>query len=163
MTRCFTRILVPTALTRNCFFALRHAVRLATDVGAEIRVVHVIEPLSEDARITLMSFIQDATTRGAAIDRRRQMISETLRDRLAAFWDGLPEDQRAARERTTAEVVEGFPAEAILQEARAKACDLIVLGAHEQGVTHTFLGSVAKRVLRRAETPTLIVPNRRGD
>ncbi len=38
-------------------------------------------------------------------------------------------------------------------------CDLIVLGAHDHGFSHTFLGTVAKRVLRRSKIPTLIVPN----
>ncbi|WP_459918787.1 universal stress protein [Desulfocicer niacini] len=36
--------------------------------------------------------------------------------------------------------------------------DLIVMGTHEKGVSHTFLGTVAKRVLQRSRTPALIVP-----
>ena len=37
-------------------------------------------------------------------------------------------------------------------------CDLIVIGSHEHGVSHTFLGSIAKRVLRRTRIPALVVP-----
>ena len=32
------------------------------------------------------------------------------------------------------------------------------MGSHERGMNHTFLGSVAKSVLRRSHVPTLIVP-----
>ena len=55
-------------------------------------------------------------------------------------------------------VCESYPAEEILKTASKHDCDLIVMGSHERGMTHTFLGSVAKSVLRRSRVPTLIVP-----
>jgi len=36
--------------------------------------------------------------------------------------------------------------------------DLIVMGTHEKGMLHSFLGSVAKNVLSRSHIPMLIVP-----
>ena len=56
-------------------------------------------------------------------------------------------------------VREGFPAEEILLESEACDCDLIVMGTHVKGVLdHTVIGSVARRVLRGASRPVLVVP-----
>ena len=61
------------------------------------------------------------------------------------------------------EICEGYPAEAILQKAEELDCDAIVMGTHSKGVlANTFLGSVAKRVLRRTRQPVFIIPLPRG-
>jgi nucleotide-binding universal stress UspA family protein len=36
------------------------------------------------------------------------------------------------------------------------------MGAHEKGIAHTFLGTVAKRVLRRSRKPVFIIPLPKG-
>ena len=56
------------------------------------------------------------------------------------------------------EVREGYPAEEILRQVEKHKCDAVVMGAHEKGISHTFLGSVAKSVLRRCRKPTFVVP-----
>jgi hypothetical protein len=53
---------------------------------------------------------------------------------------------------------QSYPAESILKRSQELNVDLIVMGAHEKGIMHTFLGSVAKSVLRRSRIPTMIVP-----
>lgn len=56
------------------------------------------------------------------------------------------------------EVREEGPAEEIRKEARDGACDLIVMGTHGKGALEaTFMGSVARRVIRRAKRPVLVV------
>ena len=60
---------------------------------------------------------------------------------------------------SSVELVDGHSAEMILQRAAELNCQLIVMGTHEHGTGHTFIGTVAKRVLRRSQIPTLIVPN----
>ena len=156
-----TRILFATALSDRSASTLRHVVGLAGTTGAEIRILHVMETLSEDARITLMSFLQDETARRSALRDRREMTRRNLAERQDRFWKSLDPEARKVRDQVRAvDVIEGFPAEVILNEATRHGCDLIVLGAHEQALSHTFLGNVAKRVLRRATVPTLIVPYR---
>jgi nucleotide-binding universal stress UspA family protein len=57
------------------------------------------------------------------------------------------------------EVCEGYPAEKILNKAQELNCDEIIMGTHSKGIiANTFLGSVAKRVLRRTRKPVLIIP-----
>ena len=162
MIPAVTRILFTTDMSENSTVALTHVVGLAKATGAEIRILHVCEALSEDAQVTLTLFIQDKGARKEALTRRVDLARETLAARQEKFWASLSDEFRPVRDQVTStEVIEGFPAEIILREAARRECDLIVLGAHKHhGLNHTFLGSVAKRVLRRATVPTLVVPNK---
>jgi nucleotide-binding universal stress UspA family protein len=47
----------------------------------------------------------------------------------------------------------------ILTKAKKYDCDVIVMGTHGKGfVSHTLLGSVAERVLHRANKAVIVVP-----
>ena len=56
------------------------------------------------------------------------------------------------------EVLSGDIAEEILAYVSKASVDMIIMGTHERGLSHTFLGSVAKSVLRRSHVPSLVVP-----
>ncbi len=155
------RILFATDMSQNSVYAMHHLVGLAKLTGAKVRVLNVCPPMSEDTRITLMTFIQDPAARKDAVTRRLDISKETLQTRQDEFWAALPAEDQAVRDQIEAlDVVEGYPAEVILRHTKEHNCDLIVLGAHEHGLSQTFLGSVARRVLRRADVPTLVVPYR---
>ena len=161
MKPMISNILFATDLSHNSTYALRHAASLAQVTGADIHVLHVSEPLSDDARVAIEMFMLNDDARLQATARRGEMVHKLLAERQEKFWRALGPDDAAIRDKVTSiEIIEGHPAEVILRRARALACDLIVLGAHDHGFTHTFLGTVAKRVLRRADIPTLIVPYR---
>jgi nucleotide-binding universal stress UspA family protein len=164
MTPMITNILFATDLSQNSTYALRHAASLAQVTNAEIHVLHVSEPLSDDARVAIEMFMLNADSRKHATERRGEMIRNLLAERQEIFWSALTEDEAKIRKQVTSvEIIEGYPAEAILRRAEELNCDLIVLGAHDHGFTHTFLGTVAKRVLRRSSIPTLIVPFRKDE
>ncbi|MBU0908678.1 MAG: universal stress protein [Proteobacteria bacterium] len=56
-------------------------------------------------------------------------------------------------------VKHGHPAAVILQVADQLHADVIVMGTHGKGaLEYTFLGSVAKRVVRKSRVPVLLVP-----
>lgn len=159
MTQLTTHILFATDLSKNSTYALRHAAGLAKVTGAKLHVLHVTEPMSEDARITMQMFIQDEATRTKALDTRTEHIKSVLEERQRNFWASMPaEDKGVQNQIESIEVIEGHPAEVILRRSKELGCDLIVLGAHSHGFSQTFLGAVAKRVLRRATIPTLVVP-----
>jgi nucleotide-binding universal stress UspA family protein len=53
--------------------------------------------------------------------------------------------------------VNGFPAEAIVETAKAKECDLIVMASHgRRGLSKLLLGSQATRVLTLSTVPVLV-------
>ena len=160
MKQLVTNILFATDLSANSPHALRHAASIAQATGAQIHVLHVNEPLSDDAKITMEMFILNEETRKTAQARRHEMVRQVLAERQAKFWARFEGDDSKIREQVTSvEVTDGHPAEVILRRSVELKCDLIVLGAHDHGFSHTFLGTVAKRVLRRSKIPTLIVPN----
>ena len=159
MKPMITNILFATDLSQNSSYALRHAASLAQATGAEIHVLHVNEPISEDAKITFEMFVLNDETRKTAARRRHEMVRKVLAERQARFWAAFEGDDAKIRDQVTSvEVTDGHPAEVILRRSKELGCDLIVLGAHDHGFSHTFLGTVAKRVLRRSEIPTLVVP-----
>ncbi len=61
------------------------------------------------------------------------------------------------------EILEGDPATRILELARSRAADLIVLGSRNRGpVVSALLGSVSKRVVEHADGPVLVAHARAG-
>jgi nucleotide-binding universal stress UspA family protein len=55
-------------------------------------------------------------------------------------------------------VKRGNPVDVILEQAEAKACDLIVMGTHGQGtIAEAMMGSTARRVSKRSKLPVLVI------
>lgn len=161
MKPTITHILFATNLSRNSTHALRHTASLAQATNAKIHVLHVNEPISDDARITFELFVLNEDSRKTASQARHEMVRKLLAERQARFWAALDDEDRRLRDLVTSvEVTDGYPADVILRRARDLSCDLIVMGTHDHGRTHSFLGTTAKRVLRRSEIPTLIIPYR---
>ncbi len=153
------KILYNTDLSKNAAYAFRYVVYLAKKTGAEIHIMHVVEELSNDAKITLQMYTLDAKQRKQMLYGRVDNAKQHLNERLEDFWTKVKEEDRQVRKQIgSISVCEAYPPEAILKKATELNCDLIIMGTHEKGLTHTFLGSVAKSVLLRSRIPTLIVP-----
>ncbi len=152
-------ILYCTDLSENADVALRYAAYLAKLTGADLHVLHVVEELSSDARVTIEAFVMDAGKRHEALQERVEKVRAEVMKQQDAFWsDQSKKDQKTRNQIKSVDVIESYPAEQILKTSVKLGCDLIVMGAHEKGLSHTFLGGVAKSVLRRSRVPTLIVP-----
>lgn len=159
MTAEVRNILYCTDLSQNAAHAFTYAVTLAKLTGADIHVLHVVEELSSDAKVTLQAYMMDSGARHKALEERVGQAKDYLQKRLEKFWKDAGKDERAVRDQVkSVDVIEAYPAEQILKSAIDKGCDLVVMGAHEKGLSHNFLGGVAKSVLRRSRIPTLIVP-----
>lgn len=153
------RILYCTDLSDNAVYAFRYAAYLAKKTGAEVHILHVVETLSNEAKITLQSYLLDAETRERILHERVDTAKKHLTERLENFWKTLKkEDRSVSKKIASVTVCESYPPEEILKKADELECDLIVMGTHEKGLMHTFLGSVAKSVLHRSRIPTLIIP-----
>ncbi len=135
------------------------AVQLAKSTGAKIHILNVVEELSTDAKLTLQAYFMDGASRSNALHERTHQAKGYLKDRVEKFWSEQAEEDRHVRDQiATVTACEAYPAEQILKSAIEHDCDLVVMGAHEKGLSHNFLGGVAKSVLRRSRIPTLIVP-----
>jgi len=153
-------ILFATDMSKNSNNALRHALTMARAHQANVHILHVTEPLSHDAIVTLQMFMQDDASRKKAIAERHDSIKQMLKKNQQEFLNSLEDDAKETYKAViSVELVEGHSAEVILQRAAELNCQLITLGTHEQGTGHTFIGTVTKRVLRRSKIPVLVVPN----
>ena len=152
-------LLYSTDLAHNSIYAFRYAAYLAKLTGAEIHILHVLESLSDDARFTIEAYVMDREKRHKILDERLERARGRLMERQDKFWaEQSAEDQKYREQIKTIDVCESYPAEEILKRSKQYDCDLVIMGGHEKGLSHTFLGSVAKSVLRRSRVPTLIVP-----
>lgn len=159
-----THILCATDLSKHSAYTMCHAASLAAATGAKLHILHAVQPMSEDAKITMQMFMQTTGSSEKAMKSRHEHAKAVMAERQKNFWDHVnDEDKEIQKQVESIELVDGYPAEVILRRATELKCDLIVIGAHEHGFSQTFLGTVAKRILRRATIPTLVVPYRDDD
>lgn len=159
MKSMITNILCATDLSKHSAFTLCHAASLAAATGAKLHMVHAVQPMSDDAKITLQMFMQTTGSSETAMKSRHDYAKAVMAERQKNFWSHVDEEDRKIQDQVASiELVDGYPAEVILRRSIELKCDLIVIGAHEHGYSQTFLGTVAKRVLRRSAIPTLVVP-----
>jgi nucleotide-binding universal stress UspA family protein len=159
MQYAIKNLLYSTDLSENAPIAFGYAVYLARLTGADIHILHVLQRLSDDATFAIQVYIQNEKQRRDMLELRARHARKLLDERQEAFWAAQSDGDRKLRSQIkSVTVCESYPAEEILKISKQRGCDLIVMGSHERGVSHTFLGSVAKSVLRRSHIPTLIVP-----
>ena len=143
----FTRILVPTDFSEPSDAALEYAKRLAARFGASLTLIHVFsDPM----------LVGDFGMNGVVAN-----ASEMINDLRFEAEGGLATRITASdRERfhATSEILFGATAPTIIEVARHRGIDLIVMGTHGRtGLAHAFLGSVAEKVVRTAPCPVLTV------
>jgi len=136
-------ILVPTDFSEYADDALQYAIELAKTLQARLTILHVYDLPSYALGEVSPSVIDD--TLQAMETHAQQQIQNALARVLKA---GLQGDSV---------IVEGAPFQAILDTAKNKGADLIVMGTHGRtGLTHILMGSVAEKVVRLASCPVLV-------
>ena len=153
------KILYATDLSDNSAYAFRYAINSALKHDAGIIILHVFELVSTTNRFALDLYL-DGDIRKKIFGERVSDTIDRIRKRLKIFCDKeFNGDTKYADRVESIEVCEGFPADEILKKADELNCDAIVMGTHGKGlITHAFLGSTSKRVLRRTRKPVLIIP-----
>ena len=131
-------ILVPLDGSPLGELALTPAVDLARDKGARLILLRAAEA---------HTLVADPTEAQVAAVREAEDYLAAVRARVAA----------AITEVETS-VWYGPPAEAIVEAARYRGADLIVMSSHgRSGLGRLVLGSVAEMVLRATPTPILLI------
>lgn len=143
-----TKILVPVDFSACARAALDHAMFLSSKFSAPVHLLHVWH-IPGHLRPDLTVWVGDVS--GTLADHAQQDASAEM----AKF---LSETALGTNANVTSEVIGGTPAIAIVEEAKAKGCDLIVIGTHGRtGLSHLLLGSVAESVVRHAPCPVMTV------
>jgi nucleotide-binding universal stress UspA family protein len=138
-------ILFPTDFSEYSKKALPYALSFAESYGADLHVLHVFEQ-----RIHPAFYIMDKSTpfdldqglRDRALDALDEFVYHDLRDKINFYC----------------EVASGKPFVEIINYARDKEIDLIVIATHGlTGLEYMVIGSTTERVVRKAPCPVLSI------
>jgi len=162
------KILFTTDLSQQTRHAFNYAMGLASQYGASLTILYVMEDVSLPQSTQLQSFFGDKRweelrksheqeARQVLIGKKREgvMIREALGELLTAAQKDLHEKNQRSDEIV---VIQGETVDCIMAEAEGRQVDLIVMGYHPRGrLEEAIVGSVRNSVLRRAHVPVLLV------
>lgn len=136
--------LVPIDFSEYADQALAYAIRLAGTLDARLTLLHAMQPLpmaGVDMGVALpATYLQE-------VEAEVQRSMEAALARVTAA--GLTGEQV---------VLYGVPFQEIVDTAKARQVDLIIMGTHGRtGLLHVLLGSVAEKVVRLAPCSVLVV------
>ncbi len=143
-----TRILVPTDFSEYSDKALEQALDIAKQYRAKVFLLHVIReevPYQID-----IGFVTDEGLLQQVRDSRLIEAKERLQNQLNKFPQAEEVD-------AVTSVRQGVPYQKILDEAKEKGIDLIVIASlGRTGIAKYFIGSVARNVLKGSRCPVLL-------
>ena len=137
----YSRIMLAVDLTEESATVAERAMALTRAYGAELHVVHVIEPLS-------LAYGGDIPMDLSSV---QEQIHDQAKSHLAEFAATL--DVPAERQY----LIFGRPESEIQRVAEAKGADVIVVGSHGRHGLALLLGSTANGVLHGATCDVLAV------
>jgi nucleotide-binding universal stress UspA family protein len=142
----FTHVLIATDGSELAERAVKQGLELAAQIKAAVIAVTVTEPWPGAVADGVMAMspipeYEEAVARGAS--RILAAVAETA-GKLGVACE-------------TVHVADRYPAEGIVELAKARNCDLIVMASHgRRGIAKLLLGSQATRVLAYSAVPVLI-------
>lgn len=141
----FKHILVPTDFGEPAQHALELAITLAQKFDADLTLLHAVSiPLPVYPVTTGLSFPID-------------QWNEAGRKALGAAMVEL----KKRHPRSEGVLTTSAPAQAIVDVAKNRGADLVVMGTHgRHGLSRLFLGSVAAKTVRMSSIPVLTVPEK---
>ena len=150
------KILVAIDGSKLAYKSLDYALDLARKYSAEVEVLTVLQMPSE-------SVLEQGTA-------FTPISSKSYRENLETYYKKILSEaakkvkKSSPQIRFTTKLVEGRPADKIVETAKLESCDLIVMGSRGLGgIKEFFLGSVSDRVADEAPCPVLIIKTVRQD
>lgn len=137
----YNKILVPTDGSEGMLPIIDHAIELVELHEATLHAIYVVNTTS------MNDLPMESTWEG---------LSRALEEEGRAALDAV--EERAVGIPVETMLLEGSPANEIVEYAEGEDCDVIVMGTHgRSGVDRLLLGSVAERVVRTSPVPVLTV------
>lgn len=146
----YRNILIATDGSDLAGKAVDHGIMLAKEIGAPVSIVTVWEIWSSDE-------IASEIGVGAANPMQRiEEIATKFAEKILSTAKTAA--QGAGVKCETIQVRDRAPAEAIIETADQKGCDLIVMASHgRRGLNRIILGSVTTEVLAYSKVPVLVL------
>ena len=147
MAKHFSKILYATDHSKASARALDEAVALAKQNGAELLVLHVIDPVS--------SYVTGEDIGGAELYMK---LEETTKQEAENSMKKLMENLTKLKVKAKSLLLRGTAPDQIVRAAKGRRANLIVIGTHGRtGLSRLLMGSVANKVVSTAHCPVLTV------
>jgi universal stress protein A len=147
------KILAPIDFSELSMEAMRGAMELAKDVGAEVHLVHVIAPHHTFVPLPLATNAEQSRE----LVREAAMLEQAEEELKRIKKDEFGDSKKVV---TFAEV--GNPVQKLIEYAKLNEIDLIMLATHGRaGAEHLLIGSVAEKIVRNAPCSVLIYRRRK--
>jgi len=142
----YKSILIPTDGSDLAGKAVQHGITLAKEIGAKITVLTVYEPFHV------------FTFNTASVEDTEEEYKKRVQERAAKTLIAASNAAKAAGVPCeTVHVENEHPYQAIIDTARSRGCDLIVMASHgRRGVSAIVLGSETVKVLTHSKIPVLV-------
>jgi nucleotide-binding universal stress UspA family protein len=126
--------------------------------------VHGIEPLTTFGQSLVEQYISHDDSEEMH-KKARESVKAALNERLAKLCSSECTDATECQLLVSSiRVVDGYPAQVVLDTAKDCAADLIVMGAHSHtSVGEVMVGSTTRKVLHSATLPVLVVKIPKGN
>jgi nucleotide-binding universal stress UspA family protein len=142
----YKNILIPTDGSDLAEKAVQHGINLAKEMGAKINVLIVLEPFHV---FTFSTRSVEDTPEEYKKEMQRYATKTLDAASSKARTLGVPCD--------TIQVEHEHPYQTIIETARSKGCDLIVMASHgRRGISAIVLGSQTVKVLTHSKIPVLV-------
>ncbi|MFM1814021.1 MAG: hypothetical protein RLZ98_716 [Pseudomonadota bacterium] len=143
----YKNILIATDGSELAAKGVAQGLAVAKSMGASVTIVTVTEPWT--------TVVSGEMAMAFPIEEYEQASAENAKKILDA---AAGEAQKAGVTSTTVHVKDQFPAEGIIETAKDKGCDLIVMASHgRRGLQRMILGSQATNVLTHSTIPVLVI------
>jgi len=138
-----TKIVVPLDLRTHTQKLVDFSLYMAKKLNAHVNFIHVVEFYSTNNLVpnfTLEKINQER------VKRSMEMVARLIEDNKEEYPD------------ISGIVLQGEAVESIINYAEEEQAGLLIIGTHgSKGLERILLGSVARRVLKRAHCPSLLM------
>lgn len=144
----YSRILVPIDGSPTSDHALAEAGQLARLTGAQVRLLHIMDPVAH-----VSGFERPETVRQDVLPLARQNAQALLDKARSQLTDaGVPADAELIESR------DASVARLVVEHANQWGASVIVLGTQgRRGIERMLMGSDAEQIARHASVPVLLV------
>ncbi|MCF8259775.1 MAG: universal stress protein [Melioribacteraceae bacterium] len=152
----FKHVLFATDLSTDSGIVFSHARAIANQFNAKLTLVHVLQ----DDLLDLLIF-DVGIDRLGGVQSRLKIVKDHVNETKDAILKQLEDEFGTEAVKSEDIVVEvGNPVKTLLNVARKRKCDIIVMGVQgRSSLDDATMGDTVRRVLHRTELPVLVVHN----
>ena len=152
------KILYATDLSENARYAFGYAADLAQHYDTMITILYVMENINHTIEIQIKDMMGREKW-DKLQSEKLDYLTQKIKDRLEDFCREM--DSQIDSCRLLIEdirITKGNPTEVILNTAKDIHADMIVMGSYGHNILQdAFIGGTARRVVKKSETPVLVV------